>query len=241
MTLELGLSATQGLTNRGTGRQTQAEHERRTTSLGSAAWFGGDAASGAGTYHSWPASTSGNEITRDIRLGSFVSPLWPDRTRLGTLQDLGGWPLRLAADNPPNAEAEKLVSEHTTLHRQTSFAEAGQTLRTSAIATVRNLLRKEQITAARRLLDLLPADVLDDPATRRLQRALTAPVVRVSEHRDVERRDEYEWLRRHAGEYRGQWVALAGERLVASAPSLRELRARLPVEAADRQPLIHRL
>lgn len=67
------------------------------------------------------------------------------------------------------------------------------------------------------------------------------PVVRVSEHRDVERGDEYEWLRRHAGEYRGQWVALAGDRLVSSAPTLRELRARLPVETADRQPLIHRL
>jgi hypothetical protein len=145
------------------------------------------------------------------------------------------------AENPPNAEAARRLSEQATLHRQIPFAEVGQTIRASAIAVVRDLLQREQITAARRLLNLLPADMLDDPAMMRLRRALAAPVVCVSEHRDVERGDEYEWLREHAGSYRGQWVALAGNRLVASAPTLRELRARLSAETVDRPPLLHRL
>lgn len=242
MTLELGLSANQGMSDGGISRLTQGEHERRMTPFeGTAWWLGGAAAGSAGTDFFWPTSTSVTEITRDLQLGSFVSPLWPDRTRLGTLQEFGGSRLCFVAENPPKAQAETRLSEQSTLHRQTPFGEAGRTARTSTIAAVRDLLQKEQITSARRLLNLLPADILDDPAMRRLRRALAAPVVRASEHRDVERIGEYEWLRRHADEYRGQWVALAGDRLLASASTLRELRVRLLVETAERPPLIHRL
>ena len=241
MTVQLGLLAKQGTSGGGTARQTQAEHERRTLSVGGATWwFEGAATSGAGISDSWPAAISATEIKRDTNLGSFVFPPRPGRVQSGTRQDLGGWPLPRVTDNSLNAGAEKRLDEQTTLRRQ-MFGNDGQTVRASAIAVVRDLLQKEQITAARRLLHLLSADVLDDPAMERLRRALAAPVVRASEHRDVERRDEYGWLRHHAGEYRGQWVALAGNRLVAHAPTLRELRARLSAETIDRPPLLHRL
>jgi len=40
---------------------------------------------------------------------------------------------------------------------------------------------------------------------------------------DPDRQLEYAWLRKHRDEYAGQYVALSGNQLVASAPSLKEL------------------
>lgn len=110
----------------------------------------------------------------------------------------------------------------------------------SRVVVVRDLVRRERISAARKILDSVPAD-FDGPEIRRLRRMLTPPVVRFSERRDVDRRREFAWLREHASEYKGQWIAIDEHRLVAAAPTLRELRARLRELKLDRVPLLHRL
>ncbi len=50
------------------------------------------------------------------------------------------------------------------------------------------------------------------------------------------------WLREHAHEYRGQWVALAGDRLVAHGPDRAEVRAAQHAAGWENsQVLLHRI
>lgn len=53
-------------------------------------------------------------------------------------------------------------------------------------------------------------------------------VVRTSLPPDPSVRSNLEWLRAHAAEYRGQWVALKDGVLLASAPTARQLKDQLP-------------
>jgi len=53
-------------------------------------------------------------------------------------------------------------------------------------------------------------------------------IVRTGLPPDPTARLNLEWLREHAAEHRGQWVALKNGRLLAAAPSVRQLRTELP-------------
>lgn len=57
---------------------------------------------------------------------------------------------------------------------------------------------------------------------------------------DLDRREEYEWLRLHRDEYPGQYVALLGDRLVAHAGTLGELH-RLVRDSGVKRPLFVRV
>lgn len=112
----------------------------------------------------------------------------------------------------------------------------------SRVMAIRDLLQKGHIAAARKLLDLIPVGALEQPAINRLRRALTPPTVRPSERKDTERRQAFAWLRQHAHEYRGQWVAVGDSGLIAATTTLKELRQQLrSLEPAAQQPLIHKL
>lgn len=125
--------------------------------------------------------------------------------------------------------------------RRVHSAESQAPDRVSTMAVLRELIQKEDIAGARRMLNALPMIVTEEPALSRLRRLLAPPIVRVSPIRDVDRRREYSWLSEHARAYRGQWVAVLEDELVASAPTLRELRLRLRALGIDRTPLLHRL
>ena len=111
----------------------------------------------------------------------------------------------------------------------------------SHVTAIRDLVRREQIGAARRLLDLLPASAMKERAVARLRRALTPPTVRPSGRKDHDHRRAYQWLRQHGREYQGQWVAVTEAGIVAAAPTLKQLRAQLRDLAPGEQPLIHKL
>lgn len=125
--------------------------------------------------------------------------------------------------------------------RSAPSAEAQQTERVSSIAVIRDLLRQEMISAAREVLAVLPQNLLEDPALQALRRALAPPFVRTSSRLGVDRSREFAWLREHAREYRGQWVAINENGLVAAAPTLRELRERLRAYPLEQLPLLHRV
>lgn len=55
------------------------------------------------------------------------------------------------------------------------------------------------------------------------------------------REAEFPWLRQHAREYAGQWVALDGSHLLGSALRLKDLLAQLSEGARQRNPLFHRV
>ena len=109
------------------------------------------------------------------------------------------------------------------------------------VMAVRELIETERITAARHMLNAAPAYILCDPLVARLRSVLAPPVVRRVPKRDVDRRQEYDWLRAHAREYRGSWVALVGGNLLACAPTLRELKEQLRTMDLSKPPLLHRV
>lgn len=111
----------------------------------------------------------------------------------------------------------------------------------SRVAAIRDLIQKEQIAAARMMLDVVPINAFEEPAMKRLRRALTPPSVRRSDRRDTARTHAYAWLREHGREYLGHWVAVAEDGLIAAAPTLKQLRAQLRALAPAEQPLIHKL
>ncbi len=104
---------------------------------------------------------------------------------------------------------------------------------------IRELIEREQIGAARRLFATASLELLTDTSLTSLQQVLAPARVMVIKKADVDRAREYRWLATHANRYRGQWVALDGEALLAHAPSLKELREVLKTLAAPKPPLVH--
>jgi hypothetical protein len=58
---------------------------------------------------------------------------------------------------------------------------------------------------------------------------------------DVDRSEEFQWLKENAETYSGRWVAVSRNELVADAPTLKELLQEIGSRALDRRPLVHHL
>ena len=67
------------------------------------------------------------------------------------------------------------------------------------------------------------------------------PSVRSVPLLDRPREAEFNWLRAHAREYAGQWVALDGCRLLGAHCQLRALLSQLTAADRERNPLFHRV
>lgn len=77
---------------------------------------------------------------------------------------------------------------------------------------------------------------------RLLRSDLTAPPeVRSVPILDRSRDAEFSWLKQHAQEYPGRWVALDGAKLLGSAPRLSDLLQQLGSAVQERNPLFHRV
>jgi hypothetical protein len=111
----------------------------------------------------------------------------------------------------------------------------------SFVIAIRGLIESEQLPIARQLLNAAPAYILSDPLVVKLRAILAPPVVKRVGKRDIDRGQEYEWLKTEGHKYRGWWVALEGGRLVGSARTLRELQKTLKTLALSRPPLLHRV
>jgi hypothetical protein len=104
-----------------------------------------------------------------------------------------------------------------------------------------SLMEREQITLARKTLDALPVGRLGDPIIIRFRKMLTIPVTKTSQKRDIGRSLDYQWIRDHAQDYRGQWAALNNGQLLGAAASLRELLDRVNPLRSEHRPLLHQI
>jgi hypothetical protein len=104
-----------------------------------------------------------------------------------------------------------------------------------------SLMEREQITLARKVLDALPVGQLGDPMIIRLRKMLAVPVTKLSRRQDIDRAPDYQWIRDHAQDYRGQWVALDNGQLLGAATSLRELLERIKPLRSEHRPLLHQI
>ena len=109
------------------------------------------------------------------------------------------------------------------------------------LAAAQQLLDTEQAPKAFAILEAAPAHVLSDSRVVALRKLLRPPVVVAETCADSDRTIEYEWLRTHSASHKGSWVALDGERLLASATTLRVLRTLLEQVPFSRRPLVHRI
>ena len=79
----------------------------------------------------------------------------------------------------------------------------------------------------------------------KLRNTLAAPVTKISQKRDIDRaldyQLDYQWIRDHAQDYRGQWVALDNGKLLAATGSLRELLDRVKPFCSEHRPLLHQI
>jgi hypothetical protein len=109
------------------------------------------------------------------------------------------------------------------------------------LVALRELIQAERLKTAREMLKAAPVHILRNPQVAKLRSVLAPPVVRRVERQDVDRGSEYEWLRKEGHNYRGRWVAVEGDHLLATAASLRELRDYLRTMTPTRPPLLHRV
>jgi hypothetical protein len=103
---------------------------------------------------------------------------------------------------------------------------------------IRSLVEEGQIYEAMKLLETAGALV---PVDSELREILGPPRIKRSDERDVDRSAEFRWIKTHAANYQGKWVALVEEKLVASSNSLKELLVQIDQLQFERRPLIHHL
>ncbi len=111
----------------------------------------------------------------------------------------------------------------------------------SWIRVIRDLVERDLILDARETLEKVPAYAFASEELQRLRTVLAPPTAKRIDFRGVSRRAEFEWLRAHGHEHRGKWVAVLGDRLVASADSLKALREELARLQLLGRSLIHQI
>ncbi len=109
------------------------------------------------------------------------------------------------------------------------------------LVAARRFIEDGCVAAAREMLSSAPGYVLSDPLVARLRSVVAPPVVTPTRNLDVDRTLEYEWLQTEGYKYRGRWVALEGNNLLATGATLREVRELLKTLVPARPPLLHRL
>jgi hypothetical protein len=109
------------------------------------------------------------------------------------------------------------------------------------ITTIRSRLDLGDVLGAQRILEAIPKEFVREHSVQRLRAALAPPQVTISSQRDLDRSTEYEWLKHNRAQYVGQWVALVGNDVVATAASYRELRARVAELKLSHPPLIQHI
>ena len=109
------------------------------------------------------------------------------------------------------------------------------------VDAVRQLVEDERINAARALL------AREAPATLRTgdlatwNKVLAEPRAVPGSDHGCDRTADYDWLSKHARNYRGEWVAIEDGELVAHAKTLRELLRAVRDPQRIGKPLVHKI
>lgn len=119
-----------------------------------------------------------------------------------------------------------------------SLGQQAQVLPFPYLAVLRSLVEQGRILDARNLLEVAGEAI---PRDSKIRQVLAPPRVRKSSALGSDRSSEFRWLKTNADVYRGKWVALDRESLIASSDSLKGLLAQLRSHLSQRRPLIHRI
>lgn len=101
-----------------------------------------------------------------------------------------------------------------------------------------SLIEQGRIWEARNLFGVAESYI---PQDSKIREALAPPRVKRSTRVAPERSAEFRWLDSNGAQFRGKWVALIGDSLVASAATLKELLAQLSELQLSSKPLVHHI
>ncbi len=104
---------------------------------------------------------------------------------------------------------------------------------------IRELVEQDRVGAARKLVAEALENGEHDEDLLQWQRVLApARFLGLSNELDPDRTPEMRWVAAHREEYRGQWVAVAGDRLVAHSEDIQEVYSAAKAVTLNRRPLL---
>ena len=125
------------------------------------------------------------------------------------------------------------------------MGQAAKVLREDAapdyVSQIRKLVQEERIGAARQLVEEALRECPDDPDLLKWKEVLAPAFVYGRRPVNFEGTPEHGWIVAHAAEYKGQWVAVLDEELLAHAPTQMELIAKLKKLASKRLPVVEHI
>lgn len=108
------------------------------------------------------------------------------------------------------------------------------------VPRIQRLLETADLRGARKLLAEARERGSSEPDLARLERLLAPPRQELRPASDFDRSAEIHWLEEHWKEYRGQWVALLHDELLAHG-TLDEVTTELKAKPPKARPLLHRI
>ena len=108
------------------------------------------------------------------------------------------------------------------------------------VPRIQKLLEMADLRGARKLLAEARERGSSESDLEQLERLLAPPRQELRPASDFDRSAEIHWLEEHREEYRGQWVALLHDELLAHG-TLDEVRAALEAQPPKARPLLHRI
>ena len=106
---------------------------------------------------------------------------------------------------------------------------------------IRKLLEEDRVGGARKLVEEALRQSPNDPALLNWKEILSPGRVFGRKPVSLEGTAEQRWFAAQASHYRGQWVAVLGEELLAHAPTLQELSTKLKDLAPKNLPVVHHI
>jgi hypothetical protein len=107
-------------------------------------------------------------------------------------------------------------------------------------AYLRDLLEQGAVEKARAWIEEMARQWPEDEVVHHYVRVLAPPRISVRRgHRGPSRQAERTWLRKHARDYPGQWLAVLADRLVAADPDLDVVLAAIRPTPEARRALLH--
>ncbi|HEX3131924.1 MAG TPA: DUF5678 domain-containing protein [Thermoanaerobaculia bacterium] len=108
------------------------------------------------------------------------------------------------------------------------------------IARLRELVERQHVSSARRLVLEARQRFPEDPVLARWQELLSpAKLLGRSPASGVDRSAEIQWLDTYGSDYKGEWLAVSGSRLLGHSRNLQELVSRLESGSSQLRPLLH--
>jgi hypothetical protein len=109
------------------------------------------------------------------------------------------------------------------------------------VELVRSLLANGEAGAARRVAAEGAARFPDHPWLEKTDRVINPKAIIATSGGAPERTREFAWLRENSARYRGNWVALLGDRLLASGRELANVFQEIRSQGLESKALVHHI